>query len=41
MTNRIFCHFGLFFALSPPLQPEKSKLQKEKEKKSGYIIILQ
>ena len=24
-TSRIFCHFGLFFALSAPWQPRKSK----------------
>ena len=40
MTDEIFIfHFGLFFALSPPSQPKKSKLKKWK-KSPGEIIIL-
>ena len=37
MTDKIFCHFGLFYAL---LQPRKSKLWKNEKKIPGYIIIL-
>ena len=41
VMNRTFCHLGLFFALLPPLQPEKSNLKKKINKKSpGDIIIL-
>ena len=32
MTNRIFCHFGLFFALLPPWQPKKSNFWKNEKK---------
>ena len=34
--NRLFCHFGPFFA---PL-PEKPKLKKKWKKPSGDVIIL-
>ena len=30
-TDRIFCHFGLFFALLPTYQPEKSKFWKNQK----------
>ena len=48
-TDRIFCHFGLFFALlhpppPPPLTTWKIKILKKQEnffeKIQGYIIIL-
>ena len=42
-TEKIFCHFGLFFALLPP-PPPPNNLQNqnfEKMKKTpGYVIIL-
>ena len=46
--NRIFCHFGPFFAFLPLQQPKKSKLKKKNKKKQkktttttpGDIIIL-
>ena len=38
-TDIIFCHFGLLFALLPPLQPKKLKFWKT-EKMYGDIIIL-
>ena len=40
-TDRIFCHFGLFFdLLPPPKDPENQNFEKAKKKKPGYIIIL-
>ena len=40
MTDTIFCHFGWFLALLPPLQPKNSKFWKNK-KTPGDIITLQ
>ena len=44
MTDRIFCQFGLFFALYPPPSPPPNNLGNqnfEKMKKApGYIVIL-
>ena len=37
LTDRIFCHFGLFFAFLPPNNPENQNF--EKKKKHGAIII--
>ena len=39
VTDRIFCHFGPFFALLPPRTTQKSKFLKT-EKMSGDISIL-
>ena len=39
-TDRIFCHYGPFFALLPPYGPKKSKFWKN-EKTLEDIIILQ
>ena len=39
MTDRIFCHFGTFFAFYPPNNPKYQNFEKTK-KKSGDIIIL-
>ena len=39
MTNRIFCHFGLFFALLPPWQPKKSNFWKNEKKPPADIIL--
>ena len=44
-TDRIFCHFGLFFVLLPPNNPknqnfEKMKKKKQKTKKPRDIIML-
>ena len=38
-TGKILCHFGLFFALLPPLQPRKSKFWKHEEKKKMHRYI--
>ena len=38
-TDRIFCHFGLFFALLPPNNPKNQNFEKMK-KTPGDIIIL-
>ena len=35
-TDRLFCHFGLFFALLPPLQPGKSKFWKNENNSWRY-----
>ena len=32
MTNRIFCHFGEFFALLPPNNLENQNFEKKNEK---------
>ena len=41
-TDRIFCHFGPFFALLPPNNPENQNYGKMKKKqKPRDIIILQ
>ena len=40
VMDRIFCHFGPFFALLPPYQPKKSKFWKNEKKTPGDIIIL-
>ena len=37
-TNRMFCHFGPFFAPAPS-QPEKSKFEKKKKNPSDIIIL--
>ena len=39
-TDRIFCNFGPFFELLPPLKTQKIKISKKQKKKPGYIIIL-
>ena len=39
VTNRIFCHFGQFFALLPPNNPKNQNFEKLKNT-SGDIIIL-
>ena len=39
-TDRIFCHFGPFFALLPLYQPEKLKFWKNENKIPGDIITL-
>ena len=38
-TDRLFCHFGLFFALLPPNNLENQNFEKTK-KTPGDIIIL-
>ena len=40
MTDRIFCHLGVFFALLPPLAIWKIKILKKMKKPPGGIIIL-
>ena len=39
-TDKIFCHSGWFFALSPPMVPENQNFEKMK-KIAEDIIILQ
>ena len=39
VTDRIFCHFGPFFALYPPNNPKNQNFEKMK-KTPGDIIIL-
>ena len=39
-TDRIYCYFGPFFALSPPHNLENQNFEKRKKKISGDIIIL-
>ena len=39
MTDRIFCHFGLFFALLPSNNPKNQNIEKMK-KLPGEIVIL-
>ena len=36
MTDRIFCHFGLFFSLLPSWQPWKSKFWKNEKNTKRY-----
>ena len=38
--DRTFCHFGPFFALLPPSQPQKMKILKKWKKAPADIIIL-
>ena len=37
--DRIFCHFGLLFAILPPNKPENQNFEKMK-KLPGSIIVL-
>ena len=44
-TDKIFCHFGLFFALLLPKNPEnqnfeKMKKKKQKQKRLDILFIL-
>ena len=39
MTDRIFCHFGLFFAILPPNNLKNQNFEKL-EKKPEDIIVL-
>ena len=39
MTDRVFCHFGPFFALLPPKNLGNQNFEKIK-KMTGHIIIL-
>ena len=39
MADRIFCYFGLFFALVPPNKPKNQNFEKMK-KTHGDIVIL-
>ena len=39
-TDRIFCHFGPFFALLAPLATQKKKIGKMKKTHRNNIIIL-
>ena len=36
MTGKIFSHFGLFFALLPPSNPERQNFEKMKKKSWRY-----
>ena len=39
VTDRIFCHFGTFFALSPPNNPKNKTFQKMKKIPGGIITL--
>ena len=39
VTDRIFCHFGLFFALLPPVDIEKQNFEKMKKTLEDVIIL--
>ena len=36
----VIFHFGLFFTLSPPEQPKKSKFRKSEKNPEDIIILL-
>ena len=38
-TDRIFCHFRLFFALLPPDNPKIQNFEKMKKNPGGIIIL--
>ena len=38
-TDRIFCHFGSFYALSPPQTTQKIKILKNLKKDTDVIIL--
>ena len=40
ITDRVFSHFGPFFGLSPPSNPENQNFFKNEKKTPGDIIIL-
>ena len=39
VTDRIFCHFGTFFALFPPNNPKNKTFQKMKKIPGGIITL--
>ena len=39
VTDRIFCHFGPFFALSPPNNSESQNFEKMKKTPKNIIIL--
>ena len=39
VSNRIFCHFGQFFALSPPNNPKNQNFEKMKKIPRDIIIL--
>ena len=39
MTDRIFCHFGLFFAFLPPNNPKYENFGKMKKAPADIIIL--
>ena len=38
-TDRISCHYGLFFAFYPPMDPENQNLKKMKKRLEDNIIL--
>ena len=38
-TDRIFCHFGPFYALLPPNNPKNQNFEKMKETPADIIIL--
>ena len=38
-TDRLFCHFRPFFALLPPMDPEKQNFEKLKKTLEDIIIL--
>ena len=41
MTDKIFCHFGQYFAYLPPLKPEKSKIWRNEKNAWRYYHVIQ
>ena len=39
MTDRIFCHFGLFFAILPPNNLKNQNFEKLKKKPEDIIVL--
>ena len=39
VADRIFCHYGLFFALFPPMDPENQNFEKMKKTIEDIIIL--
>ena len=38
-TDRISCHYGLFFAFYPPMEPENQNFEKMKKTLDDIIIL--
>ena len=39
VTDRIFCHFGMFFALLPPNNPKNQNFEEMKKTPEDIIIL--
>ena len=38
-TDRFFCHYGLFFALLPPMDPESQNFEKMKKTLEDITLL--